>query len=122
MVSGAGESYQRVKHTGAFLQVWQDVHVPSFSVLEDSNYPSFTHKVIDLEESDKETIHLLVFLLMQFLSRSDQVNLLPTNNASEFQVYIYSMSKMKRTQEIFCEESKDDGMRPLEKNITLIIA
>ncbi|XP_031779809.1 protein unc-79 homolog isoform X4 [Nasonia vitripennis] len=49
-----------------------DVHVPSFSVLEDSNYPSFTHKVIDLEESDKETIHLLVFLLMQFLSRSDQ--------------------------------------------------
>jgi protein unc-79 len=27
--------------------------------------------VIDLEESDKETIHLLVFLLMQFMSRAD---------------------------------------------------
>lgn len=30
------------------------------------------HRIIDLEESDKETIHLLVFLFMQFLSRSDQ--------------------------------------------------
>ncbi|XP_055384456.1 protein unc-79 homolog isoform X2 [Condylostylus longicornis] len=30
------------------------------------------HRIIELEESDKETIHLLVFLLMQFMSRVDQ--------------------------------------------------
>lgn len=31
------------------------------------------YRVIDLEEADKETIHLLVFLLMQFMSRADLV-------------------------------------------------
>lgn len=31
------------------------------------------YRIIELEESDKETMHLLIFLLMQFLSRSDLV-------------------------------------------------
>lgn len=41
---------------------------------ETSALPGYTHKIVDLEEADKETMHLLVFLLMQFLSRQDQVN------------------------------------------------
>ena len=32
-------------------------------------------KSVDLDEVDKESIHLLVFLFMQFLSCSDQVRL-----------------------------------------------
>lgn len=53
-----------------------DGHVHSFNTLDDSNLVGFLHKIIDLEEGDKETMHLLVFLLMQFLSRSDQVGFL----------------------------------------------
>lgn len=30
------------------------------------------HRIIDLEEQDKETIHLLIHMLMQFMSRPDQ--------------------------------------------------
>lgn len=41
---------------------------------EASALPGYTHRIVDLEEADKETMHLLVFLLMQFLSRQDQVN------------------------------------------------
>lgn len=41
---------------------------------EASTLPGYTHKIVDLEEADKETMHLLVFLLMQFLSRQDQVS------------------------------------------------
>lgn len=44
----------------------------SLNVAEDQNLTTFLQRVIDLEEADKETMHLLVFLLMQFLSRSDQ--------------------------------------------------
>ncbi|KAJ9575224.1 hypothetical protein L9F63_025823, partial [Diploptera punctata] len=39
---------------------------------DDGNLVGFLHRIIDLEEADRETMHLLVFLLMQFLSRSDQ--------------------------------------------------
>lgn len=39
---------------------------------DDTNLSGCLHRIIDLEESDKETINLLVFLLMQFLSRADQ--------------------------------------------------
>ncbi|XP_068085270.1 protein unc-79 homolog [Anabrus simplex] len=47
-----------------------DGHIHSLN--DDSNLDGFLHRVIDLEEADHETMHLLVFLLMQFLSRSDQ--------------------------------------------------
>jgi hypothetical protein len=40
---------------------------------DDLNSSGCLYRVIDLEESDKETIHLLVFLLMQFMSRTDLV-------------------------------------------------
>ncbi|XP_031336357.1 protein unc-79 homolog [Photinus pyralis] len=49
-----------------------DGHVHSFNVVDDQNLIGFLHRVIDFEEADKETMHLLIFLLMQFLSRSDQ--------------------------------------------------
>ncbi|KAG4066741.1 hypothetical protein HA402_012808 [Bradysia odoriphaga] len=39
---------------------------------DETNLAACLHRIIDLEEADKETIHLLVFLLMQFLSRADQ--------------------------------------------------
>lgn len=44
----------------------------SLNMVDDQNLLNFLQRVIDLEEADKETMHLLVFLLMQFLSRSDQ--------------------------------------------------
>jgi hypothetical protein len=46
------------------------------SATDDGNLVGFLHRVIDLEEADRETMHLLVFLFMQFLSRSDQVAIL----------------------------------------------
>ncbi|KAF5283433.1 hypothetical protein FQA39_LY04809 [Lamprigera yunnana] len=49
-----------------------DSHVHSLNVVDDHNLMGFLHRVIDFEEADKETMHLLIFLLMQFLSRSDQ--------------------------------------------------
>ncbi|RZF46360.1 hypothetical protein LSTR_LSTR011144 [Laodelphax striatellus] len=52
--------------------VMPDGHIHSMNANDDANLAAFLHRVIDLEEADKETIHLLVFLLMQFLSRSDQ--------------------------------------------------
>lgn len=50
-----------------------DGHLHSFGgPFDETNLTGCLHRIIDLEESDKETIHLLVFLLMQFLSRADQ--------------------------------------------------
>nr|CAD7255823.1 unnamed protein product [Timema shepardi] len=49
-----------------------DGHIHSLMAPDDSNVVGFLHRVIDLEEADRETMHLLVFLFMQFLSRSDQ--------------------------------------------------
>lgn len=54
------------------LILFTDGHVHSLNIVDDQNVISFLHRVIDLEEADKETMHLLIFLLMQFLSRSDQ--------------------------------------------------
>jgi len=42
---------------------------------DEGHLAGILHRVIDFEEADHETMHLLVFLLMQFLSRGDQVNL-----------------------------------------------
>ncbi|CAG9828550.1 unnamed protein product [Diabrotica balteata] len=50
----------------------KDGHMQSLNMVDDQNITTFLQRVIDLEEADKETMHLLVFLLMQFLSRSDQ--------------------------------------------------
>ncbi|XP_067215729.1 protein unc-79 homolog isoform X2 [Linepithema humile] len=52
----------------------QDGHIHSLNMVDEaaSTLPAYTHKIVDLEEADKETMHLLVFLLMQFLSRQDQ--------------------------------------------------
>lgn len=53
--------------------IFVDGHIHSMTGADDSNIVGFLHRVIDLEEADRETMHLLVFLLMQFLSRSEQV-------------------------------------------------
>ncbi|XP_078033882.1 UNC-79 domain-containing protein [Augochlora pura] len=50
-----------------------DGHVHSLNMVDEtSTLPGCTNKIVDYEEADKETMHLLVFLLMQFLSRQDQ--------------------------------------------------
>lgn len=48
-----------------------DGHLHSFGGLGD-DLSGCIHRIIDLEEQDKETIHLLVFALLQFMSRPDQ--------------------------------------------------
>lgn len=54
-----------------FFDSHLDGQLQSFAA-DEPNLTACLHRIIDLEESDKETIHLLVFLLMQFLSRADQ--------------------------------------------------
>uniref|UniRef100_T1DP79 Putative plasma membrane protein n=1 Tax=Anopheles aquasalis TaxID=42839 RepID=T1DP79_ANOAQ len=49
-------------------------HIHSINGPNDDFQMGSLYRVIDLEEADKETIHLLVFLLMQFLSRPDLVS------------------------------------------------
>lgn len=62
------------EHTLISLTI-TDGHVHSLNMVDDASaLPGCTHKIVDFEEADKETMHLLVFLLMQFLSRQDQVH------------------------------------------------
>ncbi len=44
-------------------------HIHGLLSGEDSHLSAIFHRIVEVEESDKETIHLLVFLFMQFLSR-----------------------------------------------------
>lgn len=41
---------------------------------DDATLAALLPRIIDIDEADRETTHLLVFLLMQFLSRSDQAS------------------------------------------------
>ncbi len=43
-------------------------------------YVNVAAKTLDLDEIDKETLHLLIFLFMQFLSHTEHVS--PVNNLS----------------------------------------
>ncbi|KAL5284179.1 UNC79 family protein [Megaselia abdita] len=49
-----------------------DGHFHSIGGVPEENLASIIHRIVEIEQSDKETIHLLVFLLMQFMSRQDQ--------------------------------------------------
>ncbi|XP_020814137.1 protein unc-79 homolog isoform X5 [Drosophila serrata] len=49
-----------------------DGHIHSLGGLNDENLIGLLSRITELEESDRETIHLLVFMLMQFMSRTDQ--------------------------------------------------
>ncbi|XP_032588407.1 protein unc-79 homolog isoform X6 [Drosophila mojavensis] len=49
-----------------------DGHIHSLGGLNDDNLIGLLSRITELEESDRETIHLLVFMLMQFMSRTDQ--------------------------------------------------
>ena len=44
---------------------------------EDGSMVHQLQRAMDLEETDKDTLHLLVFLLMQFLSQPQHVSLYP---------------------------------------------
>lgn len=57
----------------------------SLNVADDQNLIGFLQRVIDLEEADKETMHLLIFLLIQFLSRSDQAYPAEEKNMAKMQ-------------------------------------
>jgi len=46
-----------------------DGKIHSLTSGEDEHLIGIFHKIIEAEESEKETMHLLVFLFMQFLSR-----------------------------------------------------
>lgn len=71
----------RLLADGKVDNIFTDGHVHSLNMVDESgNLPGFTLKIVDLEEADKETMHLLVFLLMQFLSRQDQVRYIFENN------------------------------------------
>lgn len=56
---------------------------------DDATLATLLPRVIDLEEADRETSHLLVFLLMQFLSRSDQASPTEEKHVSRTQSIIF---------------------------------
>ncbi|KAF6204812.1 hypothetical protein GE061_018974 [Apolygus lucorum] len=49
-----------------------DGHIHAINPGDDNNLAGLLHRVIELEEADKETMHLLIFLFLQFLSRPEQ--------------------------------------------------
>lgn len=51
--------------------IYSDGHIHQLVAGDDSGLAGLT-RVLNLEGNDHETIHLLIFLLMQFLSRPDQ--------------------------------------------------
>jgi len=55
-----------------FFEIYIDGHIHSLGGLNDDNLIGLLSRITELEESDRETIHLLVFMLMQFMSRTDQ--------------------------------------------------
>ncbi|OXA59651.1 Protein unc-79 [Folsomia candida] len=56
-------------------------HIHGLLAGEDSHLAGIFHRIVEVEESDKETIHLLVFLFMQFLSRYNR-GPIPSENKS----------------------------------------
>ncbi|XP_076339617.1 UNC-79 domain-containing protein isoform X3 [Tachypleus tridentatus] len=62
---GGGPSLQHLPNS-----FFPDGHLKEL-VQEEYHFNQVLHHVMDLEDHDKDTLHLLVFLLMQFLSRED---------------------------------------------------
>lgn len=52
-----------------FKCLFLDGHIHGLLGGEDSYLTGIFHRIVEVEESDRETIHLMVFLFMQFLSR-----------------------------------------------------
>uniref|UniRef100_A0A1B0B383 Protein unc-79 homolog n=1 Tax=Glossina palpalis gambiensis TaxID=67801 RepID=A0A1B0B383_9MUSC len=67
LASTYSQSHQYLVHCVA-----PNGHIHSLGGLNDDNIMGLLSRITELEESDRETIHLLVFLLMQFMSRTDQ--------------------------------------------------
>lgn len=64
--------YNIVVNKLIFSEFYIDGHIHSLGGLNDENIIGLLSRITELEESDRETIHLLVFMLMQFMSRTDQ--------------------------------------------------
>ncbi|XP_075145708.1 UNC-79 domain-containing protein isoform X6 [Haematobia irritans] len=63
-------NFHRPSHCMEFPGTYGHIH--SLSGMNDDALIGLLSRITELEESDRETIHLLVFLLMQFMSRPDQ--------------------------------------------------
>ncbi|KAM7364575.1 UNC-79 domain-containing protein isoform 2-T2 [Cochliomyia hominivorax] len=63
-------NFHRPSHCTDFPGTYGHIH--SLSGMNDDSLIGLLSRITELEESDRETIHLLVFLLMQFMSRPDQ--------------------------------------------------
>ncbi|XP_053969855.1 protein unc-79 homolog isoform X5 [Anastrepha ludens] len=70
--SGSGGGGGGGASSNAPASAHQDGHIHSLGGINDDNLIGLLSRITELEESDRETIHLLVFLLMQFMSRTDQ--------------------------------------------------
>ena len=57
------------------------------AVMEEMEYMNVAAKTLDMDEIDKESLHLLVFLFMQFLSHTDQAFLPPSSEEKRAKVH-----------------------------------
>ena len=53
------------------------------TVIDELEYLNIAAKTMDIDEVEKETIHMLVFLFMQFLSHSEQAGKLSVSEQDE---------------------------------------
>ena len=53
------------------------------TVIDELEYINIAAKTMDIDEVEKETIHMLVFLFMQFLSHSEQAGKLSVSEQEE---------------------------------------
>ena len=77
-----------------------DGHIHSINQGEDGNLAGLLHRVIDLEEADKETMHLLIFLFLQFLSRVEQVYIYIKQS---YNLYIIELKYFKAIRFYLCQ-------------------
>jgi hypothetical protein len=53
------------------------------TIFEEMEYTNVAAKTLDMDEIDKETLHLLVFLFMQFLSHPEQAKMPPQQDENK---------------------------------------
>lgn len=76
-----------MKANGSYFVGITDGHIHSLVAGDDTGLAGLS-RVLNLEGSDHETTHLLIFLLMQFLSRSDQAFPVEEKSASRIQAIV----------------------------------
>jgi hypothetical protein len=90
------------------------------TVMEEMQACGVLYRIVEFEESDSETVHLLVFLLMQFMSRADQVysNQSACNVFDNMQEYSKCISKQIRQDQQFI---KSNFLKNILKNVLLLL-